>query len=166
MTRKRERLYSVGLAVVLVCGVLVTFLDTLSNRDEQAAVEANARHAAAFTRSRVEMEPVAFLAGDFLMGLDREDDKQLKLTTDVFRARHSATGGVLRLRLPDGKVFGAIDQEGPSFSDRWRGSLGGGRLEFRGDVLKDGAASGNYTITVVRNLATGRWAVDAFTLSE
>jgi hypothetical protein len=167
MTRNRERLCLAGLAVALVCGLWAIYRHAISTRREQEAIEENARLVAAASRARVDMQPVVGVTLDFFMGLDREDDdRQPGLTTDAFRARHRGTGGILRLRLPDRMMFGAVDQDGPLFCDRWSGSLAGGELAYRGDVLRDGVVSGSYTIALVRNNATGRWQVDAFTLSE
>src|SRR5262245_36489717 len=120
MTQNRERVCRAAVVLVLVCGVWAYYRHTVSTRREQEAARENARLVVAVSRERVALQPVVGVALAFLVGLDGEDDdRQLGLTTDAFRARHRGTSGILRLRLSDRKVLGGINQDGPSFSDRW-----------------------------------------------
>lgn len=166
--RTRE---SLGLtAAVLLLGgaaALAYYFAVTARRDAEAA-RAREEMIAAVDRERAALQPVALAANTFLVTLGGDDGvpRQTALTTPAFQARHQATGGVLRIPRRDGEVFGAPSHDAPSYSDRWTGSLDGGMLTCRGDVFCDGVVKRSYTVTLLRDRATGRWLVDEFSLAE
>jgi hypothetical protein len=169
--RTRESVGLAAAAVLLGGGALLAYHLAVTDRRDREAARAREEMIAAIDRERADLQPAVLAANEFLGSLGGDDvyngrPSQLTLTSAAFQARHQATGSVLRLTRPDGELFGAPNQDGPSFSDRWAGSVGGGALTYRGDVFRDGKVRGSYTIALVRDGATGRWKVDAFAVSE
>jgi len=167
--RRRDALGLTAAVLLLGGGAVLAYHLAVTDRRDREAARAREEMIAAIDRDRVALQPVVFAANDFLGTLDGDDDgrpAQLALTTAAFQARHRAAGGVLRVPLPDGTFFHTPNQDGPPYSDRWDGSVGGGTLTYRGDVVREGTVRGGYTIALVRDPAAGRWRVDAFSVSE
>ncbi|HYH68919.1 MAG TPA: hypothetical protein VD866_29770 [Urbifossiella sp.] len=166
--RLRESLYLSAMVLLLCGGAALAYHWAVTERRDREAGRAREEMIAGIDREWAEFQPVADAANTFLVSLDVDNGgpPQLTLTTDAFQARHRAAGGVFRLILPDDGLIGIAHPGGPSFNELWTGSVGGGAVAYRGDVLRvGGGVRGSYTIALVRDLATGRWLVDAFSVS-